>query len=185
MSMISDDARAALSKYTDELSKVDEEEDAEERRVNFEYRVKMEPLLEDRHKVLNSVANYWSGVLGSTATPVFSLMNGTIDSKIVRAITDFRVTSRMDGDRLVRKVIITLRPNMFVEPGQIMREVDSTGNTLNVTPIQWKQGTEFARKDSLFSFFEKEPAGGNEFVADALDAFHIVFDNPFLAVVED
>ncbi|KPI84692.1 hypothetical protein ABL78_6261 [Leptomonas seymouri] len=182
---LSQSAAKAISKYTDELIAIDRKDDEETTALRLEYRSKMEPLLAERHELLKGVNNFWSGVLSSPETPISSLMNGTIDPKIVRAITDFQIITRVSDNKLCRKIIISFRQNMFVEEGQVSREVDSEMKTLSLTPLKWKQGTERARTDSFFAFFTDAFLSDVDAVSDVVEGLDIIYQNPFLAVQSD
>lgn len=182
---LSDSAATALSKFTDELVGIERKCDEDAGALRVEYRSKMEPLLQERREVLKSVNNFWSGVLSSPSTPIAEVLNGTIDPKIVRAITDFQIVTRVSGKKLYRKIIVTFRPNMFVEEGEVSREVDTDMHTTALTPLKWKSGTERARTDSFFTFFTDEFAAGVEAMTDIVEGLDIIYQDPFLAVEED
>ncbi|ESL07810.1 hypothetical protein TRSC58_04497 [Trypanosoma rangeli SC58] len=149
--------------------------------IRIEYRKKLELLFERRQEDLDKIEGFWSGVLAATDTPLKPLFNGTIDPKIVRAITCFKVTTCVKDGLLCRTVSIVLRSNMFAEQGTIHREVDTHLKTNSMEPIKWKLGTERARQDSLFRFFTPE-CNDKDFIDEVLDAFDTVFQNPFLAL---
>lgn len=178
-------AAQTISKYTDELVAIDRKDDEETTALRLEYRSKMEPLLAERHELLKGISNFWSGVLSSPETPISSLLNGTIDPKIVRAITDFQVLTRVADKKLYRKIVVCFRQNMFVEEGQVSREVDSEMKTLSLTPLKWKQGTERARTDSFFGFFTDAFPSDAELINEVVEGLDIIYQNPFLAVQAD
>lgn len=182
---LSKTAAEAIAKYTEELVAIDRKDDEETTALRLEYRSKMEPLLHERHELLKSVGNFWSGVLSSPETPISSLLNGTIDPKIVRAITDFQVFSQVSDNKLCRKIVVSFRQNMFVEEGQVSREVDSDMKTISLSPLKWKQGTERARTDSFFSFFTEEFPSDMDAMSEVVEGLDIIYQNPFLAVLAD
>ncbi|KPA80641.1 hypothetical protein ABB37_04829 [Leptomonas pyrrhocoris] len=181
----SQSAAEAIAKYTDELVAIDRKNDEETAALRLEYRNKMEPLLVKRHELLKGVNSFWSGVLSSPETPISGLLNGTIDPKIVRAITDFQILTRVDDNKLCRKIIISFRQNMFVEEGHVSREVDSEMKTLSLTPLKWKQGTDRARTDSFFSFFTESFQSDMDAMSEVVEGLDIIYQNPFLAVQAD
>ncbi|RNF26528.1 template-activating factor I [Trypanosoma conorhini] len=165
----------------DKVKTLQAETESEANQVRIDYRKKLERLFEQRQESLDKIEGFWSGVLAATDTPLKPLLNGTIDPKIVRAITSFKVTTFVKDGLLCRNVSVVLRPNMFAEQGTIHRAVDTHLQTLSMEPIKWKSGTERARQDSVFRFFT--PGCDDEgFIDDALDAFDTVFQNPFLAL---
>jgi hypothetical protein len=178
-------AAKAISKYTEELAAIDLKDDEETTALRLEYRSKMEPLLAQRHELLREVSNFWSGILSSPETPISSLLNGTIDPKIVRAVTDFQVITRVEDKKLCRKIVVTFRQNMFVEEGQVSREVDSGMKTLSLTPLKWKAGTERSRTDSFFAFFTEAFSSDVEAMSEVVEGLDIIYQNPFLAVQAD
>lgn len=182
---LSKSAAATISKYTEDLVAIDRKNDEETTALRLEYRTKMEPLLLQRHELLKKEKGFWSGILSSPETPISGLMNGTIDPKIVRAITDFQVLTRVDGNKLCRKIVVSFRQNMCVEEGQVSREVDSDMKTLSLTPLKWKQGTERARTDSFFAFFTEAFPSDVEAMSQAVESLDIIYQNPFLALVSD
>lgn len=182
---LSPSAAKAISNYTDELVAIDRKDDEETTALRLEYRSKMEPLLTERHQLLKSVSNFWSGVLSSPETPVSGLMNGTIDPKIVRAIVDFQIITQVVENKLCRKIVLSFRNNMFVEEGQVSREVDSEMKTLSLSPLKWKQGTERARTDSFFAFFTDAFSSDADAVSEVVEGLDIIYQNPFLAVQAD
>lgn len=181
-------SKAAIDKlghFSSQLSSIESMRDEEATRLRLEYQEKMEPLFIERQAKLSAIDGFWCGIMSSPETPLAPLMNGTIDPKIVRAIVSLNVLSSVKDNKLIRRVIITLRPNMFTEEGEIYREVDSNLKTVGIKAIQWKAGTERSRKDSMFSFFDLEPEGGAEFINEVLEAIDIVFRNPFLSIESD
>ncbi|KEG14636.1 template-activating factor I [Trypanosoma grayi] len=169
----------AVSDCSNKVSALQAETDASLEKLRIEYRTKIEDLFEQRQGALDKVDGFWSGVLSATDSPLKPLLNGTIDPKILRAVTGFKVKTSVKDGSLRRSVSLELRPNMFAENGTILREVDTNLNTTALTPIQWKPGTERVRQDSLFKFFSPE-CNDEEFIDEALDAFDMVFQNPFL-----
>lgn len=180
---ISDAAFEKLEGFSKRLDDVREQRDDASNSLRFEYRQKMEPLFTERASALASVDNFWSGVIASPETPLSSLMNNTIDPKISRALTAVKVTYKLNGTKLQRKVEVTLRSNMFAEEGTVSREVDSEGKTISVQSIKWKAGTDRARTDSLFRYFDEKAEIDELLVSDITDAFDIIYQDPFLADV--
>eukprot|EP00796_Vickermania_ingenoplastis_P002313 gene2314-1450_t len=179
------DALTKLIQYSCELEEVEKKGKNEELQIQIRNREKLEPLFEERQEALKSVPGFWSGVLASSETPLAALMDKTFDSKIARAVTDFQVKTRAENGKLFHKIMISFKPNVMLEAGTVYREVDSDGQTVSLEPIQWKKGTETLRKSSLFSFFDKSPEGGEEFIEDVARAFDIVFQDPFIATQPD
>ncbi|GET90525.1 hypothetical protein, conserved [Leishmania tarentolae] len=182
---LSQNAVQAISKFTDELASIDRKCDEETTALRLEYRSKMEPLLIERRELLKGVTNFWSGVLSSPETPISALLNGTIDPKIIRAVTDFQVVTRVSESKLYRKIIFTFRQNMFIEDGVISREVDNDMKTTSLDPVKWKPGTERARTDSFFAFFTENFSSDPEDVMEVTEALDTIYQNPFLAVEAD
>ncbi|KAG5473609.1 hypothetical protein LSCM4_03679 [Leishmania orientalis] len=182
---LSQGAAEAIAKFTDDLANVDRMCDEEANSMRLEYRSKMEPLLLERRELLNGVSNFWSGVLSSPEAPISALLNGTIDPKIIRAVTDFQVVTRVSGKKLYRKLVFVFRHNMFVEEGEVSREVDTDMKTTSLQPLKWKSGTERARTDSFFAFFTEEFSSDVEAVSEVTEALDIIYQNPFLAVEAD
>ncbi|EPY24856.1 hypothetical protein STCU_06970 [Strigomonas culicis] len=112
-------------------------------------------------------------------------MNGTVDPKIVRAITSFCVSSHQHNEKVSRKVTMKIRSNLFIQEGVISREIDGECNTLALSEIKWKQGTERARQNSFFSFFEKHADEDVPKVMDILDVLDSVYQNPFLDLEQE
>lgn len=176
----------SLDEFTKRLDALEKSKNERAMALRMEYRSKMEPLLQRRHAALVDVPNFWSGILSSPHTPLASLANGTIDPKVMRSVVDFKVESASTEDgRMVRTVSATLRRNMFCEEGEVSRTVDSNGTTQGVAPIRWKSGTERARQDSVFTFFEEPCQRGDGFIYEALEAFDMIYQNPFLAAEAD
>lgn len=178
---LSQTAVAAISMYTMHLAALDRKTEEEVNALRLEYRSKMEPLLRERHELLKNEKDFWSGVFSSPTTPIADLVNGTIDPKIMRAIADFRVITRVDKTMLCRKIVFTFRQNMCVEEGEVSREVDSEMKTLSLTPLKWKQGTERARTDSFFSFFTEAAPSDVDSMSQVVEGLDMIYQNPFLA----
>ncbi|KAG5473886.1 hypothetical protein LSCM1_04521 [Leishmania martiniquensis] len=172
----------AIAKFTDDLVSVDRKCDEEANALRLEYRSKMEPLLDERRELLKGVSNFWSGVLSSPEAPISALLNGTIDPKIIRAVADFEVVTRVSEETLYRKIIFVFRHNMFVEEGEVSREIDADMKTTSLHPLKWKSGTERARTDSFFAFFTDDFSSDVEAVSDVVEALDIIHQNPFLAI---
>ncbi|EPY34354.1 hypothetical protein AGDE_06347 [Angomonas deanei] len=107
-------------------------------------------------------------------------MNKTVDPKIARAITAFEVKFFTQEGKGIRKLVLTLRPNMYTEAGEISRTIDSEGNTTDIQEIKWKQGTEKVRKDSVFSLFTASDDMDPFFIQETFDAFDGLYQNPFI-----
>lgn len=178
-------ALSSLLHFSTQIEDLENKNKEEELKIKIRHREKAEPLFLERQEALKQVAGFWSGVLASRETPLAELMNGTFDTKITRAVSDFQVKTRVDNGKLIHQVIMTFKPNVMLEAGTVSREVDSDGNTISVEPIKWKQGAENLKVNSLFSFFDEKPDGGDAFVDEALKAFDIVFQDPFIATVPD
>ncbi|CCW67293.1 unnamed protein product [Phytomonas sp. Hart1] len=174
-----------LETFSKSLINIEDESEEKMNQISLAYRVRMEPLFEKRHQTLSTVEGFWSGVFSSHETALHTFMNSTIDPKIIRTIIDFKVVSTVKDNKLIRKVCLVLRGSIFADGGTISREIDTDTNTLSIQPIHWKEGTDRARKDSLFRFFEENTKVDMEFLSDALEAFDNVFQNPFLAVEKD
>ncbi|CAJ1031101.1 hypothetical protein Q4I32_005747 [Leishmania shawi] len=174
-----------ISKFTDDLVNVDQKCDEEVTALRLKYRSQMELLLMERRELLKGVGNFWSGVLSSPETPISELLNGTIDPKIIRAVTDFQVVTRTSGSKLYRNIIFTFRQNMFVEEGDVSREIDTDMKTISLHPLKWKPGSERARTDSFFAFFTANFSSDREAVSEVAEALDIIYQNPFLAVEAD
>ncbi|KAG5490320.1 hypothetical protein JKF63_00440 [Porcisia hertigi] len=182
---LSQSATQVISKFTDQLVSIDRRCDEETNALHLDYRSRMEPLLEERCDLLKGVHNFWSGVLSSPETPIAALLNGTIDPKIVRAITDFKVVTRVSEKNLYRKIVFTFRQNMFVEEGEVSREVDTEMKTVSLQPLRWKSGTERAHTDSFFTFFTESFSPDAKDVSEVTEALDMIYQNPFLAVEAD
>lgn len=174
-----------LLKYSFELDTIEKENKEEELKIQIRHREKVEPLFVERQKLLQENPKFWSGVLASPATPVASLMNGTFDTRITRAITDFQVKTRSENGKLIHQILVIFSNNIMVEAGTVFREVDSDGNTVSVQPIKWMKGSENLRTNSLFSFFDENPTLGEDFIEEAAKAFDLTFQDPFLAMEPD
>lgn len=183
--VIPDSVVQSLEKFTKELVEVDKKCDEETHKIRLAYREKMEPLFADRHALIKTIDGFWTDVLSCPETPLFDLLNGTIDPKILRAVTDFKVVSQVKGDTLLRKFVITFRSNMFVEEGEIYREVDTDMKTTSMSPIKWKSGTERTRTDSFFSFFSDSFPNDQDAISEVTEALDVIYQNPFLAMEED
>ncbi|EAN82208.1 hypothetical protein C3747_13g82 [Trypanosoma cruzi] len=171
----------AVANCNEKVKFLQTETESQANQTRIEYRKKLELLFEQRQEALDKIEGFWSGVLSATETPLKPLFNGTIDPKIVRAITNFKVTTSVKDGFLCRNVSIVLRSNMFAEQGTIYREVNTQLKTISLGPIKWKSGTERARQDSVFRFFTLE-CNDESFIDETLDAFDTVFQNPFLAL---
>ncbi|CCW59724.1 unnamed protein product [Phytomonas sp. EM1] len=178
-------AMEKLEGFSKELNNIEDEREKKAEEIRLSYRLKMEPLLEKRHQTLSTLEGFWSGVFSSPETALNTLINSTIDPKIIRTIIDFKVVSTVKENKLIRKVCLVLRGSIFAEGGTISHEIDTDMNTVSIQPIHWKEGTDRARKDSLFRFFEENSTADSIFHSDALEAFDNVFQNPFLAVEAD
>lgn len=178
-------ALAPLLKFTGELEEIEKKTKDQELQILIQHCEKVEPLYVERQTALKEIPNFWSSVLGSPETPLSELMNGTFDNKITRAITDFQVKTRAANGTLMHKVVVSFGNNIMIEAGEIYREMDGNGKTISIQPIKWKKGTENLRTNSLFSFFDENPSGGDQFVQEALDAFRMTFEDPFLATEPD
>ncbi|KAK7200254.1 Nucleosome assembly protein (NAP) [Novymonas esmeraldas] len=182
---LSPSAAQAISKFTGDLVAIDRKGNAEADATRIKYRIQMEPLFQQRTALLKGVQNYWSGVLSSPETPIARLLNGTTDPKVIRAITDFQVVSRCSGNELFRKFIFTFRTNMFVEAGEVSREVDTMMRTTSLQPLKWKSGTERARTDSFFAFLTADFPSDDGAMNEAVEALDVIYQDPFLAVKAD
>lgn len=179
------DSLSSLLTFSIQLDDIERKFKDEELQIQIRHREKSQPLFTERHDALKSVPNFWSGVFASPDTPLAPLRNGTFDIRIAKAITDFEVVTRSEQGKLMRKVILTFTTNMVLEAGSVFREVDSDGVTTALQPIQWKKGTENLRKNSLFSFFDETPSEGEEFVEEAVKAFDLTYQDPFLAMIPE
>lgn len=180
------DALSTLTKFSADLNEIEKKSKSSELHIQIKHREKVEPLFQERQKALQEIPNFWSGVLGSAETPLAQFMNGTFDNKITRAVTDFEVKTAVRDGKLFHKILITFKSNVMLEAGTVFRELDSDGNTVSQEPIQWKNGTENLRKNSLFAFFNKdEEETDQDFIDDVGKAFDIVFQDPFVATLPD
>lgn len=178
---IPDAAYNKLEKFSEEQDAILEKRNDAGNHLRCEFRQRMEPLFAERAKALSAVKNFWAGIVAAPETPLSPLMNNTIDPKLGRAVEAIKVTYRISGKMLHRKVEVTLCSNMFAEAGVVSREVDSDGKTHSVQSISWKSGTERSRSDSLFRYFDEKSDMDALLVSDVTDGFDIIFQDPFLA----
>lgn len=135
------------------------------------HREQLEVLLKERQPLMDAIG--WGAFLTGSDSPVLDLLNNTIDPKIMRAITSLKIVTSVEGEQLKRKLIITLGPNIFCSNAELMREIDSEGKTIALTPINWKV-PERSRAGSLFStLFESGTAD-----LKAFDAVDEAYQNP-------
>lgn len=174
-----------IEQFTKDLVAIEDKIDVEELKVSSTYREKIEKLLSERQAVLEKVEGFWPSVFSSPSCVINTFLNGTVDPKIIRAITNFRVSSRTINDKVARKVVINIRSNLFVEEGEVSREIDGECNTLALSEIKWKQGTERARQNSFFVFFEKRNDEDLNKIMDIFDILDSIYQNPFLDLERD
>lgn len=174
------DVLNAVTQCNEKVTAVEKEIEEFTNQVRIDFRSKIEPLFDKRHLELEKIEGFWGSAFVAVESPLMGLLNGTIDPKIVRALTDFRVKTSVRDGSICRCVSVTFRPNMFVKEGTFSRELDPSVNTLSLQPILWKPGTEKARTDSLFRFFSPE-CKDIEFLERALTEFDELFQNPLLA----
>lgn len=180
MDTISETVIQHLANFGDEVSKLEGQYNAKVKSIHADYREKMESLLKERQGHIGEADGFWCGVLAAAESPLTPLLNGTTDPKILRAVTHFSVESSVREGELYRKVVFKFRPNMFVESTEVHREIDSRFTTTSMSAISWKQGTETARKDSVFRFFSEDVQ--IQEVGETLEALDASFLSPFLAL---
>lgn len=171
----SDEVLKGLVDCRDQIEKIDDAYDAKRESLSVPFRQDLEKLLEQRQPLIDKLQ--WSAILDAPTAPTKKFLNGTTDTKLLRAVESFKVVTSIRDNKIYRKVVMTLRTNPFVETLSLFREVDSDNKTVDASGVVWKQGTEKSRADSLFRFFVKTP---EEVLIDAFDAFEMVFQNPYV-----
>ncbi|KAG8341852.1 hypothetical protein ERJ75_001614400 [Trypanosoma vivax] len=183
MSVLPKDVAVALEACNERIRSIEEEKQSALEKMRIDYRLKIESLFGKRQEYLDQIDGFWSSVLASASSPLKDFFNGTIDPKIVRAVTKLHVWTCVKDGSLCRCVSVTFRQNMFVEQGTYSRELNSDLHTISIEPIKWKPGTERARQDSVFRFLSEEMKE-KELIEDILDAFDTVFQDPLLVLEE-
>ena len=175
----SDELIQNLIATTEEINALDDEYEAKEDKLQGAFRAELEGLLLERQAVLDKIDGFWANVLTHARSPTKKLINGTTDPKIMRALTSFRVQTTVADDKITRKFIITLRPNIFVESLHLEREISNGDTEIRASGVVWKTGTEKSRTDSILRFFDPKAGASEDWQADVLEAFELVFQNPF------
>jgi hypothetical protein len=174
--------------FTDELLKalvdcreandnLETEYERKKESLTIPFREELEKLLVERQPLADKIN--WAQVFDSPDAPTKQFLNGTTDTKLLRAVESFKMVTSVRDGALFRRVVLKLRSNMFMETLELFREVDQEGKTVAISGAVWKQGTEKSRSDSLFRFFE-EKAKAEGLLLDALPAFEMVFQSPYL-----
>mmetsp|Transcript_76576 Transcript_76576/g.88986 ORF Transcript_76576/g.88986 Transcript_76576/m.88986 type:complete len:180 (+) Transcript_76576:25-564(+) len=177
MTQIADDVLKAMVDCREAIMNLEQEYEKKRDDLNVPFRVELEKLLVERQPLIASIN--WGNVLDNPDAPTKPFLNGTTDGKILRAIESFKVTTSVRDGAIFRKIEMKLKSNVFVESHELFREVDACDKTVSVSGIKWKPGTEKSRSDSLFRFFD-ESVKSEELLIDAVTAFEIVFQNPYL-----
>lgn len=177
MAQLSDEVLNALVECREAIIKLEDEYAKKRDELNIPFRVDLEKLLVERQPLVASLN--WGSIIDHPDAPTKQFLNGTTDAKILRAIEAFKVTTTVRDGTIFRKIELKLKPNVFVETLDLFREVDDSDKTVAVSGIKWKPGTEKSRSDSLFRFFD-ESVMAEGLLVDAVSAFEIVFQNPFL-----
>lgn len=178
--------------FTDELLKglvdcreandaLDTEYEKKKEQLTIPFREELEKLLVERQPLVDKLN--WAQMFDSPDAPTKQFLNGTTDTKLLRAVESFKMVTSVREGILYRRVVLKLRTNMFVETTDLFREVDPEGKTVAISGVTWKQGTEKSRSDSVFRFFE-EQAKEHGLLLDALSAFEMVFQSPYLFMPE-
>jgi hypothetical protein len=168
---------------TESIDALDSEYEAKEDKLLADFRATLEPLLSERQAALDKIDGFWANVLTNGRSPTKKLLNGTTDPKVMRAVKSFRVQTTSADDKITRKIILELRPNIFVESQLLYREIEmgavDSDATVKASGVVWKAGTEKSRTDSILRFFDASSGAPEDWQADVLDAFDLVFQNPF------
>jgi hypothetical protein len=172
-----DDVLKALVDCREANDALDAEYEKKKEQLTIPFREDLEKLLVERQPLVDKLN--WAQILDSADAPTKQFLNGTTDTKLLRAIESFKMVTSVRDGILFRRVVLKLRTNMFVETTELFREVDPEGKTTAISGVVWKAGTEKSRTDSLFRFFE-EQAKENGLLLDALPAFEMVFQSPYL-----
>ncbi len=182
----SDELIKQLIATTEGIDALDNQYAAKEDQLVADFRTHLEPLLHDRQVALDKIDGFWANVLTSGKAPTKKLLNGTTDPKVMRAVTSFRVltTSSSGGATITRRIVLQLRPNIFVDSKELFREIEMNGDLGGGTAdkasgVAWKQGTEKSRSDSILRFFDPKSGASPEWQGEVIDAFDQVFQNPF------
>lgn len=174
---VTDDLLKALVDCREANDALDAEYEKKKEALTIPFREELEKLLVERQPLVDKLN--WAQILDSADAPTKQFLNGTTDTKLLRAIESFRVVTSVRDGILYRRVVLKLRTNMFMETTELFREVDPDGKTVAVSGAAWKPGTEKSRSDSIFRFFE-EKAKDEGLLLDALPAFEMVFQSPYL-----
>lgn len=177
---LSEEVAQVLLDTVTKCNAADDEFQKEREAVSATFRKELESLLQERQPLLEKLD--WSAVFDASDAPTKEFLNGTTDTKLLRAVTSLKVETTVTADnKIVRKVIVTLRPNMFIDNTELHRTIDSDMKTTSASGVNWKSGTEKSRGDSIFRFFETVK-DGVEVLVDAVDAFEAVYQNPYIYV---
>ena len=174
---ITDDVLKALIDTTEEIDKLDDMYDEKLAAERFPFRMELQKVFDERQPHLDKIDGFWGQALLSDDSNLKPLMNTTTDPKILRAITSLQIIASQQGNKLHRRVIVKLRQNMFIESTELFREITSDAETVAASGVKWKAGTDRARQDSVFRFFDSATTD-MEFVLEALDSFDEVYETP-------
>ena len=164
---------------TEEVAALDEEYEVKGDKLQAAFRVELEGLLSERQASLDKIDGFWANALTNSRAPTKKLLNGTTDPKIMRAVTSFRVQTTATDDKISRKIVLVLRPNIFVDSLQLTREIIEGDDAVHASGVVWKAGAEKSRTDSILRFFDPKSNAPEDWQADVLEAFDLVFQNPF------
>jgi len=180
MAAFSEALLKGLATVDEEVKKINDEEEAVVRSKQAEFRKQVGGLLQERQKILDAEPNFWAKAL-SDEQSIIEIRNGTTDPRALRAVKTFAVETNVTDDGAIRRrVRMTLQSNIFVESAELCRVVDDELNTVECSGIKWKSGTEKSKSDSILRFFDSA-VDDKEVIGEILDAFEVVYQNPFNA----
>lgn len=177
MTELSEDVIKSLADCREAIIHLETEYEKKRNDLTIPFRIELEKLLVARQPEADQMN--WGRILGGADAPTAEFLNETTDTKLLRAIESFKVTTSIRDGGIFRKVEIKLRPNVLVESLYLFREVDANDKTTDISGITWKAGTEKSRSDSMFRFFD-ESSKAEEFLVNAITAFEMVFQSPLL-----
>lgn len=167
---------AALAKAEEEHNKLDDEFDAVQVPMTAALRAKVEKFFEERKQLIAAIDGFWANALTSEVSDLQDMMNTTLDARAIRAVSDLKIINGTNGDKPSRRVVLTLKPNMFIKNTELWLEMDSDLDVVGASGVSWCDGTERARADSVFQFFDPKAELQGEFERiDVLDAFDGVY----------
>ena len=165
----------------EELDKFNEARITRRSAVEAPSRQRIEQLYSKRQAIIDKVDGFWSDKFSATGSPF--VLNRAIDTKLLRAVTAFTITTPAAGQRCVT---LRFRDTVFSAQGEVQATYEKSSMELiscNST-LHFKGETSDFAKGSILGFFEKTGMESDQ-RALLLGSFELLYRDPdsFVAAV--